>query len=155
MTLDFVIVHDYPAKYRVVRSQRIIELAMDIAEIPHYQIHETEESSLTSRQLQGQPFPEGAVLYVHGNVYKKYQNVGLANQFSRARPDLKFILQIDDAVSSEHDFSSRTDYELVRVLSKRQHASQSMICCDLNFFVADQSYWLATYLQELKQLRGL
>lgn len=155
MTLDFVIVHDYPAKYRIVRSQKLIELAMEIAEISEYQIHETEESSLTLRQLQGQPFPEGAVLYVHGNAYTEYRNVGLAASFSQARPDLKFIMQVDKFISSERDFSHRADYELVCTWLQ-QHTSQKIICCDMDFFAPNnQSYWLATYLQELKQIRGL
>lgn len=158
MTIDFVIVHDYPSKYRIVRKHRLIELAMEVAEIPSYEIHETGEDSLISRQLQGQSFPEGAVLYVHGNVQEQYENVGYARQFSQERSDLRFILQTDP-FSSERHFKEREDYEYVRELtSQTPHASMPVICqYDLRIFAPerDNDYWLATYLQELKEIRGL
>jgi len=158
MTLDFVIVHDYPSKYRIVRSQKFIELAMDVAGISSYQIHETREDSLVSRQLQGQPFPDKAILYVHGNAQAQYENVGYAKLFSQERSDLRFVLQIGP-FSSERHFKEREDYEYVRELtSQTPHASMPVICqYDLRIFAPerDNDYWLGTYLQELKEIRGL
>ncbi len=158
MTLDFIFVHDYPAKYRLVLRQNMIELAMGIAGISSYQIRETEESSLVSRTLAESPFPEGAILYVHGNLQTQYQNVGLVREFTATRPDLQFVLQLDPVQSHEWHFRSKEDYEYVRSLPQERHASQHVIWThDLKFFAPerDEDYWLATYLQELKQLRGL
>ena len=158
MTLDFVLVQDRPEKYRIVLRQGMIELAMDMAGIPSYQIHEAEESSLQSRRLHETPFPEGAIVYVHGNLQTGYRNIGFSKEFALARQDLRFVLQLDPIHSNEWNFFKKEDYDYVRSLPQERHASQQVIWShDLMFFAPerDRDYWLATYLQELKQLRGL
>jgi len=158
-SLDFVIVHDYPEKYWLVLKSNRIGLAAEIVGISKPHVHETSESSLGSRTMGQEQFPEGAILYVHGNVNTGYNNVGYVREFSQERLDLRFVLQIDPFFSSKRHFWKERNYLYAKeLLSQTPHASQPVICqYDLRFFAPerDDAYWLATYLQELKQLRGL
>ena len=160
-SIDFMIVDDKSERYGMITGMNGIGLVEELTKVS-IQRKIVPESRLRLPHRQVNPFPTNAVLYVHGNFNQGYANTTYVREIAPERPDLKFILGLEGARNSESHFANGEDYRFVRgILDKQPHASEPvLVCFDLDFFAAphpddETTYWMLTYMQQLKQLRGL
>lgn len=102
-------------------------------------------------------FPSNAIVYVHGNFYNEYENVGKARQLAAQRQDLKLIINVDGSKLREEHFQDQADREYIRALLEQGFDPQQQVVVSTSvapeFFSSrnrsEQSF--KYYLQQLRR----
>src|SRR3989338_3918381 len=114
--LNFIIATD--KEWKTPRD--LIEMTLDESRL-EYTLKYHREEILTFGEIPGEgPIPEKSVVYVHGNFGERYVNVGRTQELAVRRPDLKFIIAVDQRRCNEDDFARPEDYALVRQFFERE-----------------------------------
>ncbi len=71
------------------------------------------ETNLLRNPEDRKDFPENAIFYVHGALYRKYANFDRVCEISPKRPDLKFIVEFD-STAHRGNFDSEASYQRYR-----------------------------------------
>lgn len=123
MTLDIIICHSNPSRIRT--SIHFIDDVMeDLHVLPtEYCVTVQPEDTLETATL----FPRGAVVYVHGDFYNEYENVGKAKGLAAQRPDLKLIINVDESKLEERHFKNKEDRQYIRTLLERGFDPQQQV----------------------------
>jgi len=153
MTLDIIVCHNQPERIR--SSMHFIDEVMEELAIPttEYKVTRVPEHILDEPSS----FPKQAIVYVHGNFYNKYENVGKARTLAQQRPDLKIIINVDGFKLREEHFENQADRNYIKELLEKDFNPQQQVVlsttCPPEFFNPDsesnQSF--RYYIQELRR----
>jgi hypothetical protein len=121
--LEIIVCHSQPERMRT--SLHFIDEVMEKLNIPE------EEYIVTQRSEQNldipSSFPQHAIVYVHGNFYDKYKNLGKARTLAQGRPDLKIIINVDGSKLREEHFQDQRDREYITTLLEQGFDSQQQV----------------------------
>jgi len=139
------------------------ELADEVGVL--YQETQAKEYHLIRRTIETNvPIPQNATLLVHGDFMHKYDNISHVRQLIEERPDLHFIVTVDESTLKERYFQTAEDYNLVRsALEEDFSAAQKVAVTTANplGFMRGKDLTrpidcsFENYLKSWKKLRGL
>jgi len=172
---------NYLSKWRMMKEGHIFTLVTyydrDLSDITQdneeladeigilYQETQAGEHCLESGSVQtNEPIPQNAVVLVHGNATSRYQNIYQVRQLTEKRPDLHFIVTVDESTLKEGYFQTPEDYQLVRSALEQDFSAAQKVAVTtanpLGFMRGkDLSYSiecsLENYMRSWKKLRGI
>lgn len=131
--LELIIASDKEAE-RILKFD--MELVQEITGVPLHAQRMYEDSLIGGWLDDGNEVPQNAVVYVHGNMSTKYENVGVVRGLAAERRDLRFVVGIDAIWNGEEYFDDPNDAQLVkeRLEAVQQPQDQIVVTTELFFW---------------------
>jgi hypothetical protein len=131
MTLDFIVVNDKAPSMETKFDA--VEQCLELEGLRYKRVSTSEEALVTGQLDDSQPIPQNTVLYIHGNFSSGYQNVGLKADLAQERPDLRFIIQLDDYYHREEHFVNPDDFLFAKERLENQTMNDQIIIVTEDF----------------------
>jgi len=121
--LEIIVCHNQPERIRT--SLHFIDEVMEELNIlkGEYTVTQRLEQNLDTPSS----FPDYAIVYVHGNFYDKYENVGKARTLAQERPNLKIIINVDGSRLREEHFQDQRDRDYITALLEQGFNPQQQV----------------------------
>jgi len=132
MTLEFIVVNDKARSMEIVFNA--VEQCLDLDKLKYHRTSTSERTLQTGKLDDDTAIPQNAVLYVHGNLQYKYENVGLAAKLAKERSDLRFVIQLDNYHNSDIYFLSPDDELFAKERLENQTLDDQIIVTTEDFF---------------------
>lgn len=131
--LELIIASDKEAENILKWS---IDIVQEITGVPLHAQQMYEDSLMGGYLDDGNEIPEGAIVYVHGNIRTKYENVGLVRALAAERRDLRFVVSVDATWNGEEFFEDQDDAEFVkqRLAVTQQPNDQIVVTTEISYF---------------------
>lgn len=143
MSLDFIVVNNKARFMETLWEE--VGRCLELRGILYRRTSASERTLFTGTLDDHSPVPKNAILYVHGNVQSRYDNVGLTVKLAKQRPDLRFVVQLDSVTNQEYHFGNPDDALFAQERLEHQSVQDQIIVVTEDFF--EPTFFRKHYIQ--------